>query len=86
MKIQNLAKAAFSASLISASLACFITEIINAQSVNAQITPAGIIYAPSFGGLCLDISNPGLKGPRSGAPVLAYTCRGTNNQRWVVPW
>lgn len=85
MKIRNLVKAAFSASLISASLACFITEIINAQSVNAKTISASIIYAPSFGGLCLDISNPGLKGPRSGAPVLAYTCRGGDNQRWVVP-
>ena len=80
MKIQNLVKAAFSASLIFASLACFITKIINAQSVNAQTTSPSIIYAPSFGGLCLNISNAGLKGPRSGAPVIAYTCSATDNE------
>ncbi len=33
-----------------------------------------------MGGLCLDISNADGKGPRSGAPVLAFTCHGGNNQ------
>jgi len=74
MKIRNLVKATFSA-----SIACFIA--INAQRVNAQ-TPS-IIYAPNWGGLCLDISNADGKGPRSGAPVLAFTCNGGNNQKWV---
>ena len=78
MKIQKLVKAIFSA-----SLACFITEVINAQSVNAQA--ASIIYAPLWGGLCLDISNAGGTGPRSGAPVTTYKCSGGPNQRFVGP-
>ncbi|MCC5647508.1 ricin-type beta-trefoil lectin domain protein [Nostoc sp. CHAB 5824] len=75
MKIQNLVKATFSV-----SLACFIAEVINAQSVNAQ-TPS-IIYAPGWGGLCLDISNANNQGPQSGAPVQAFTCNGGANQRF----
>ncbi len=76
MKIRNLVKAIFSV-----SLACFITEVTNAQNVHAQV--ASIIYAPLWGGLCLDISNVDGKGPQSGAPITAYTCHGGINQTWV---
>lgn len=77
MKNKNLLKATFFT-----SLAFLTAEVLNAQSVNAQTTYSSDIYAPFWGGLCLDIANPNNQGPRSGARVLAYTCRGGNNQKW----